>query len=179
MASKEAIIQAYSLISANAPLVKAQNEKDLAILLRSWTIVFEKIDDETLGIGVKRFINEITEVNRSMVISAKLKDLCKKKEIPFNEYDIVKVVAKLRAVGRHDTDSLLKIKKECDPLIWETIEIFGVDFIFNLNYDQLATVNSQLRDAYRLAHKQNEAIEHNKRIEELKDSKKQMLEADL
>ena len=175
MASKEAILLAYELISANAPLVKAQ-DKNLAILLRSWFSVLIKIDDETLAIGVERFLSEITEVNRSMVISAVLKKLCEPEEEPFNEYEIVEVVAKLRAVGRHDINGLMKIKSECKPLIWRTIENFGVDYIFNLTYEQLATVNSQLRDAYKLTYRQNEVKRSNERFYELKANKVDLLE---
>lgn len=174
MASKEAILQAYCLISVNAPLVKAEDDKKLAILLRSWRIAFKEIDDTTLGYGVERFIKEVTEVNRSMVISAKLLELCKPKEKPFNEYIVAETINKMFSAWYKETE-WKKLKAETDPLLFEIIQNYPFSVIRETSSEMLPSVYAQIRNDYKLRYQAKEAEEHNQKLELLKLKKENIL----
>ncbi len=174
MASRIAILQAYKLISVNAPLVKAPDDESLKLLLQSWEIAFDEIDDLTLGYGVKRFIKEVTEVNRSMVISSKILELCRAKETPFNEFIVPQVLTKMFEAWYHE-DAWKKIKSETDPLLWEVIYDYPFSAIRECSTDQLPTIYSQIRNDYRLRHEKKLVEEHNQKLEQLENEKKNIL----
>ena len=100
-------LQAYYLISANAKLVEDGNDERFKLLIRSWEIAFRNIDDNQLGYAVERFLTEVTEVNRSMVVSAKLLELCQPKERPFNENIVPSVIGQL-ILNWRDENRLVK-----------------------------------------------------------------------
>lgn len=174
MASRMAIIQAYKLISINAPLVRASDDETLKLLIRSWEIAFKDIDDLALGYGVERFIKEVAEVNRSMVISAKLLELCKPKKIPFNEFIVPEVINKMFKAWYHE-DDWKKLKAETDPLLWQIIEDYPFTVIRETSSDMLPTIYAQIRQDYKLRHEKKLVEEHNQKLEQLENEKKNIL----
>ena len=174
MASKIAILQAYKLISANAPLVKAQTEEDLRILLRSWFVAFNMLDDQTLGYGVRRFLEEVPEVNRAMVVSAKILELCKPKLIPFNEFIVPEVINKMFKAW-YDVNEWKKLKSETDPLLFKIIEDYPFTVIRETSTEQMPTVYAQIRNDYKLRYQKQQVEEHNKRLEMLENKKNNIL----
>ena len=174
MASRMAIIQAYKLISVNAPLVKAPDDDSLKLLIRSWEIAFRNIDDPTLGYGVERFITEITEVNRSMVVSSKILELCNPKEIPFNEFVVPEVINKMFKAW-NSADEWKKLKSDTDPLLFKLIEEYPFTVIRETSSEMLPTIYSQIRQDYRLRHEKKLVEEHNKKLEQLESEKKNIL----
>lgn len=174
MASRMAIIQAYKLISVNAPLVKAPDDESLKLLIRSWEIAFKNIDDVTLGYGVERFITEITEVNRSMVVSSKILELCNPKEIPFNEFVVPEVINKMFKAW-NSADEWKKLKSDTDPLLFKLIEEYPFTVIRETSSEMLPTIYSQIRQDYRLRHEKKLVEEHNKKLEQLESEKKNIL----
>lgn len=174
MASRMAIIQAYKLISVNAPLVKAPDDDSLKLLIRSWEIAFRNIDDTTLGYGVERFITEITEVNRSMVVSSKILELCNPKEIPFNEFVVPEVINKMFKAW-NSADEWKKLKSDTDPLLFKLIEEYPFTVIRETSSEMLPTIYSQIRQDYRLRHEKKLVEEHNKKLEQLESEKKNIL----
>lgn len=169
-----AIIQAYKLISVNAPLVKAPDDDSLKLLIRSWEIAFRNIDDTTLGYGVERFITEITEVNRSMVVSSKILELCNPKEIPFNEFVVPEVINKMFKAW-NSADEWKKLKSDTDPLLFKLIEEYPFTVIRETSSEMLPTIYSQIRQDYRLRHEKKLVEEHNKKLEQLESEKKNIL----
>lgn len=174
MASRIAILQAYKLISINAPLVKAPDDDSLRLLMRSWEIAFNNIDDITLGYAVERFIKEVAEVNRSMVISAKLLELCSHKELPFNEFIVPETINKMFAAWYHEND-WKKLKSETDPLLWQIIENYPFSVIKETASEQLPTIYAQIRNDYKLRFQQKQIIEHNKKLELMQQNKSNIL----
>lgn len=168
MASKKAIANAYARISANCPLAKKDNATDLAILLDTWEVVFSDLSDIELAVGVRRFLTEITEVNRSMVISAKLRELSLPAQVPFNENSIVDTVRKFIENGQYDADGYRKIKASSDPLAVEVIENYGLQYIREAGSEQLSTIYAQLRNDYRNRWLQQKVMTENKRLEAYK-----------
>lgn len=174
MASRIAIFQAYKLISVNAPLVKAQDNETLNLLIRSWEIAFKDIDDLTLGYGVERFIKEVVEVNRSMVISAKILELCKPKEKPFNENEVTEAVSKM-IDSYYSFEKWKKTKGEIDPLLFKIIEDYPFQAIREASIEMLPAIYAQLRNDYRLRFQAKKAEEHNKMLEQLKEQHSNIL----
>lgn len=174
MASRIAILQAYKLISVNAPLVKAPDDESLKLLLHSWEFAFKNIDDVTLGYGVERFLREIPEANRSMVFSAKLLDLCRPKEIPFNEYVVPEVINKMLKAW-NSADEWKKLKSETDPILFRLIEEYPFTVIRETSSDMLPTIYAQIRQDYRLRHEKKLVEEHNQKLEQLESEKKNIL----
>ena len=174
MASRMAIIQAYKLISVNAPLVKAPDNESLKILIRSWEIAFKNIDDVTLGYGVERLLSEIPEINRSTVVSSKILELCKPKEIPFNEFVVPEVINKMFKAWYHEED-WKKLKAETDPLLWQIIEDYPFTAIRETSSDMLPTIYAQIRQDYKLRHEKKLVEEHNQKLEQLENEKKNIL----
>lgn len=167
MATKKAILQAYYLISANAKLVDEGNDEKFKILIRSWEIAFRNIDDNQLGYAVERFLTEVTEVNRSMVVSAKLLELCQPKERPFNENIVPSVIGQL-ILNWRDENKLIQIKAETDPLLWKIIVDYPFSVIKEASNEQLPTIYAQIRNDYRTRYLTLKAEEHNKKLEQLK-----------
>lgn len=174
MASRMAILQAYKLISINAPLVRASDDETLKLLIRSWEIAFKDIDDLALGYGVERFIKEVAEVNRSMVISAKLLELCKPKKIPFNEFIVPEVINKMFKAW-YDVNEWKKLKSETDPLLFKIIEDYPFTVIRETSTEQMPTVYAQIRNDYKLRYQKQQVEEHNKRLEMLENKKNNIL----
>jgi hypothetical protein len=174
MASRQAIVMAYKLISANAPLVKAPDNESLMILIRSWEIAFKSIDDITLGYGVERLLSEISEINRSTVVSAKILELCKPKEKPFNEYIVTEAINKLMD-SYVSPDKWKKAKAEIDPLLFKLIEDYPFVAIREASTEMLPAIYSQLRNDYKLRYQAQKIEEHNRKLEQLESEKKDIL----
>ena len=174
MATKKAILQAYYLISANAKLVDEGNDEKFKILIRSWEIAFRNIDDKTLGFAVERFLTEVTEVNRSMVVSAKLLELCQPMEKPFNENIVPSVIGQL-ILNWRDEDKLIQIKAETDPLLWKIIVDYPFSVIKEASNEQLPTIYAQIRNDYKTRYQTQKAEEHNRRLELLKGQNNNIL----
>lgn len=167
MASKKAILNAYARISANCSLAKRENPSDLAILLDTWQVVFEDLTDVQLAVGVRRFLTEVGEVNRSMVISAKLRELALPAQVPFNENEIVDVAKRLIGIGIYNLEAYKKQKALEDPLAVEIIENYGLDVIRNSDIGSLPTVYAQLRNDYKNRYWKQKTNKENKRLEDL------------
>ena len=167
MASKKAILNAYARISANCSLAKRDNPSDLAILLDTWQVVFEDLTDVQLAVGVRRFLTEVTEVNRSMVISAKIRELALPAQVPFNENEIVDVAKRLIGIGIYNLEAYKKQKALEDPLAVEVIENYGLEVIRNTEVSNLSTVYAQLRNDYRNRYQKQQTFLTNKNLEKL------------
>lgn len=168
MASKKAILNAYARISANCSLAKRENASDLAILLDTWQVVFADLSDVDLAVGVRRFLTEVSEVNRSMVISAKLRELSLPQQVPFNENSIVETAKKLVEVGIYDLDAYRKVRDEQDKLAVEIVEGYGIDSIRNAGSEQLPTIYAQLRNDYKNRFQQKKIMQENQKFEAYK-----------
>lgn len=176
MATKKAILEAYMLLSSNAQLIDKDKDKNaLKVLLKSWEFVFRDIDDRALGAGVVRFLTEVTEVNRSMVISAKLRELCLPKAIPFNENIVPQVISKMFTAW-YDEKQWKKLKEEVDPSLWQIIIDYPFTAIRESTTEQLPTIYAQIRNDYRAKHQQREAEEHNRQLEMLKQTQNLLTE---
>ncbi len=175
MASKKAILNAYARISANCSLAKRENPSDLAILLDTWQVVFEDLTDLQLAVGVRRFLTEVTEVNRSMVISAKLRELASPSKLPFNENEIVDVAKRLVGIGIYNPEAYKKQKALEDPLAVEVIENYGLEVIRNAEVGNLSTVYAQLRNDYRNRFMKQKTESENKKLAELTFRQEQSL----
>lgn len=167
MASKKAILNAYARISANCSLAKRENPSDLAILLDTWQVVFEDLTDVQLSVGVRRFLTEVTEVNRSMVISAKLRELALPSRLPFNENEIVGAAKRLVGISIYNPEAYKKQKALEDPLAVEVIENYGLEVIRNTEVSNLSTVYAQLRNDYRNRYQKQQTFLTNKNLEKL------------
>ena len=142
------------------------DHKQLNILLRSWEYAFDEVDDQTLGYAVSRFLKEVTEVNRSMVLSAKILELCKPMEKPFNEFIVPEVINKMFSAW-YKPDDWKKLKAEVDPLLWNIIEAYPFTAIRETPSDQLPTIYSQIRNDYRLRYQAKQVELHNQRLKAL------------
>lgn len=177
MASKNAILQCYNLLSANVPIIKAQTNKDLMIVLGSWQMALEDLTDTELFASTKRFLKEVTDVNRGVVITKLLIDLAKPQQMPFDGGEVIEIVNKLMQIPDcAKYDEFQKLKKE-NPLACEAIERYGWANIQNGNS---AVVFSQLKKEYETLHQKQQTINNNGKLEayklEFKDGLK-MLEA--
>ncbi len=167
MASKKAILNAYARISANCSLAKRENPSDLAILLDTWQVVFEDLTDVQLSVGVRRFLTEVGEVNRSMVISAKLRELALPAQVPFNENEIVEVAKRLIGIGIYDIEGYKRQKRLENPLAVEVIENYGLDVIRNSDTSNLPTIYAQLRNDFRNRYFKQKTDFENKKLKDL------------
>lgn len=167
MATKKAILEAYTLLAINAKLIdQGTDHKQLNILLKSWEFAFNEIDDRTLGYAVERFLKEVKEVNRSMVISAKILELCSPLEKPFNEFIVPQTINKMIEASR-SLETWKKLKAETDPLLWEIIEDYPFSAIQEGTTEQLPTIYSQIRNDYRLRYQAEQVEIHNQRLKTL------------
>lgn len=163
MASKKALLMAYEVIAANAPLIRADSDHAYKIMIHSWNMALADIDDKSLAIGVERFLKEVTEVNRSMVISAKLRELCLPQKAPFNEYIVTRTINQIIQAGR-DIEALKALKAETEPLLWEVIMDYPYEAIQTASLEQLPTIYAQVRNDYRLRHMKQQAEKHNETL---------------
>lgn len=174
MASRKAIVLAYEIIAANAPLVRTDNDLTYKTLIHSWEIAFDDIDDSTLSRGVERFIKEVTEVNRAMVISSKIRELSLPKPVPFNEFIVAEVVNKMFSAWYHE-EEWKKLKAETDPLLWQIIEDYPFTVIRETSSDQLPTVYAQIRNDYKLRYQKKQIEEHNRTLKLMEQKKADIL----
>lgn len=177
MASKNAVAQCYNLLSANVPIIKAQTNKDLMLLLTSWQMALEDLSDTELFAATKRFLKEVTDVNRGVVITKLLIDLAKPKELPFDSGEVINIFTRLLEAPNEQKLPLYKQLKQENPEAIEIIDRYGYT---NIAQGNVSVMYSQLKKDYEALVNQRKTVKQNELLEsyklEFKDGMK-LLEA--